>query len=156
ILGRILGKVVEKLFRELKVGESVQKRTGMKTSFDRIASSFVSFGIYIVFFILALNKIGVTTVFLNIVAIIILIVLALSILLSIKDSVPNIIAYRKIAHGKDMSIGDTLTIQHTTGKIIDMTVFEIKIETDSGDILHLPNSLLMNEPYTVRRSKRSS
>lgn len=155
IIGRILGKVVEKVLKEFKVGSAVRKKTGMKTSFEKLVSGFVSYCIYIVFFILALNKIGITAVILDIVAIIIVVVLAISLILSIKDSMPNIIAYRKLAGRKDVAVGKKITVQNITGEIEEMTLFEVKVRTSSGDIIHIPNSLLMKETYTTYNESSS-
>ncbi|MFP4119140.1 MAG: mechanosensitive ion channel domain-containing protein [Candidatus Woesearchaeota archaeon] len=156
ILGRVLGKVVEKILKEFKVGEAVRKKTKLKTSFEKVVSGFVSYSIYTVFFILALNKIGITAVILNIVAILIVVVLAISLILSIKDSMPNIIAYRKLSGRKDVAVGKTITVQNITGVIEELTIFELKVRTSSGDVIHIPNSLLMTEVYKTYAGKRSS
>ncbi|MGM5481288.1 MAG: mechanosensitive ion channel domain-containing protein [Nanobdellota archaeon] len=151
IIGRLLGRVVEKVLKEFKVGSAVRKKTGMKTSFEKLVSGFVSYSIYIVFFILALNKIGITAVILDIVAIIIIVVLSISLILSIKDSMPNIIAYRKLSGRADVTIGRKITVQNITGTIEEMTLFELKVKTSSGDIIHIPNSFLMNEKFTTHK-----
>ena len=151
ILGRVLGKVVEKLLREFNVGSAVRKKTGMKSSFEKLVSGFVSYCVYIVFFILALNKIGITAVILDIVAIILIVMLAISLILSIKDSLPNIIAYRKLTSRGDLQVGSTITVQNITGVVEELTLFEIRLKTPSGDIIHIPNSVLMTEMYRMHK-----
>ena len=50
----------------------------------------------LIFLVIALNYIGVTSLILNILSIAVIIIVVISVILSIKDNIPNIIAYRAI------------------------------------------------------------
>ncbi|MGM5480411.1 MAG: mechanosensitive ion channel domain-containing protein [Nanobdellota archaeon] len=154
ILGSVLGRIVERLFQELNIGPVISKKTGVSISFEKLVKHIVSYGIYIVFFILALNRIGITAIILDIIAILILAFIALSFFFLLKDSVPNILAYRKLSSRKDISVGNHISIQNIEGEIIDLNLFEIQVKTSSGDVIHIPNSLLLKEIFSVSSSKK--
>lgn len=153
ILGKILGKIVERILRDFQVDQAVQSQTGIKNNLHRVVGGIVSFAIYLVFFIIALNQVGITHLLLNVISIAVVIVLVISTILSIKDAVPNIIAYRQIV--KTIKVGDHIKINSVDGEIIETTVFETKIKAKSGDEIHVPNRLFLKEAH-IRRARKDA
>lgn len=154
IIGRILGKLVEKILKDFRVDGTVRKTTGLKTSLERIAGSIISYGIYFIFFIIALNYVGITSLLLNILSIAIILILAISLILTIRDNIPNIIAYNALRKNKGLKIGDYITIKAVKGTVENMSLFEVVIKTDKEDRIHIPNSLFLQEQFTCKARKK--
>src|SRR6056297_1190998 len=141
ILGRIAGKIVEKLLKDLKFDSTLKKKTSIKSSLEKLLSVFVQVSIYIIFTVIALNYVGVTSLILNILFIVVIFVLAISFILALKDLLPNLISGNKIRKVSEIQIGAKIKIENVEGTIKELTMTEVKIERTNGDILHIPNSL---------------
>lgn len=76
--------------------------------------------------------------------IIILIAVSL-ILLAFKDFIPNAFASFWIHQKKLIEIGDEIEVKDISGKVIEITLTETKIETKDKEIVLIPNSLLLKE-----------
>ena len=153
IIGRIAGRLISRIIKQFEVDSAVKKKTGVKTSFDKIIGSVVSYIIYFVFFIIALNYVGITSLLLNIISIVLIAVLAISAFMSLKESIPNIVGAIKIK--KSISLGDKIKIGTVEGTIEGITMTETKVLTKKGDVIHIPNSLFLKEKYTSRRSRKN-
>ena len=152
ILGRVLGKLVERILREFRVDKTVKDKIGVNTSMQKLASGIVSYSIYFVFLIIALNYVGITSLLLNVISIIVIALLAISLLLSVKDSIPNMLAFRRI--NRSVKIGDKIKINNVEGVVEDMTLFETKLVTKGGDEIHIPNSLFTKETHIKRANRK--
>ena len=152
ILGKILGKVVERVLRDFQLDRAVKYSTGIKNSLHRIIGGAVSFGIYTIFIVIALNTLGITHLLLNIISIAIIVVLFISLLLTIKDAIPNIVAYRQIV--RQIQQGDKLRINSVDGEVLETSLFEVIIKAGE-DELHVPNRLFLKEAH-LRRTKSTT
>ena len=68
--------------------------------------------------------------------------------LGLKDTVANVIGGFGLMLGKVIQPGDLVTIQGTTGTVIDITWRQTMIETRSGDRMAIPNSVLNTTSLT--------
>ncbi len=153
IVGRIVGKLLGKFLKEFKVDSLVKKHSNIKFSVEKFVIGFVSLLFYILFFIIALNYLGITSFILNILSFIIVVVIFLAIIFSIKDSLPNIFAYRTIT--KHLSVGNRIEFPNVKGKIIDITLLETIVETSSDDLIYIPNRLFLREIFIKKVRKKS-
>jgi small-conductance mechanosensitive channel len=152
LIGKVLGKVIERLLKEFRIDKTVKEKTGFNSSLQKIISNIVSYAIYFVFLIIALNQVGITSLLLNVLSIVVILILAISTILSIKDSVPNMIAHKRIK--ETMKKGDKITLGNSVeGKIDEITLFETKLTTKSGDEIYIPNSLFLKETH-VKKAKK--
>jgi small-conductance mechanosensitive channel len=143
IIGKILGKIVEKLILNLGITEVIQKITTLSIKTEKIVAEIVSYVIYFLGFVMALNQIGITTTVLNILSGAVLVLVLIVIFLSVKDIIPNIVAGFLI-HGKSLiNEGDTIKIHDIEGKVIQTNLVETRIETQSKDIIFVPNARLV-------------
>lgn len=154
ILGRILGKIVEKILKDFSLDPTIKKTTGLSWSFEKIIGGIVTYSIYFVFLIIALNYIGITSLLLNILSIAIITILTISTILTVKDSIPNLIAHRKLVRHDGVKKGDKIVINKVEGTIEEITLFEVRVSTKHGDVIFIPNALFLEEPYTRGARKR--
>lgn len=153
IIGRIAGRLVGRFVKNFGVDGFVKKKTSLKFSMEKFIGGLVSVVIYIVFFIIALNYVGITSLLINVLSFIIIIVIAITAILAIKDSIPNFVAYRKITKVDRVRISDFISFDNVSGTVIDMDALEVQIETKSKDIIHIPNCVFVKKMYSVKRKK---
>jgi len=154
VAGKLLGKLIHKLLHEIELNKLIKKSAGIKISAEEIISFFVTYFIYFIFIVMALNQFGLTTVVLHMIAGAILIIIIISIMLSIKDFMPNMFAGFFIHKKRFIKEGDIIEVDNTKGKIIHINLVETTIETKQGDIVYVPNSLLTKK--TIVKVKKIS
>jgi len=152
IVGRILGKIIHKVLHEIELNNILKKATGLKLSLEEIISSFISYFIYFIFIIIALEKLGLGAIVLNIVAGGIMVVIILSVFLSLKDFAPNCIAGIMIYRKGFIKEGDFIKVKGIEGKITHISLIETRVETKKKDIISIPNSILTkNEVIKLKK-----
>ncbi|MBS3164182.1 mechanosensitive ion channel [Candidatus Woesearchaeota archaeon] len=152
VLGRLLGRLALRLLRELEV-DSLLKITGVKMPLSELASSAVSHAMYFVFIVLALDRLHLATVMFNVAAAVLIVALVASVLLGVKDLVPNALAGLRLHLGGHVRPGDTIRARDIEGKVVSIGMLDTLMETKEGDSITMPNSLLLLD--TVLRKKRS-
>ncbi len=155
VVGKILGKVVKNLLHSIEFNKIIKRATGINISLEQGISFFVSYFIYFLFIVMALNQLGLTTVVLHMISGAILIIIIISIFLSIKDFMPNMFSGIFIHKKKFINVGDTINVDNTEGKVVYINLVETKIETKRGDIIYLPNSLLTKNKVTKITKRKS-
>jgi len=156
VLGKILGKFIQKALHEVELNKILRKAAGIKVSVEEIISAFITYFIYFIFIVMALNQLGLTTVVLHMISGAILIIIIISILLSIKDFMPNMFAGFFIHQKRFINEGDILKVDSTEGKVVHINLVETKIETKQGDIIYIPNSLLTKKIVVKLKKKKFS
>jgi len=154
IAGKLLGKFIHKALHEIELNKILRKAAGVKVSIEEIISTFVTYFIYFIFIVMALNQLGLTTVVLHMISGAILIIIIISILFSIKDFMPNMFAGFFIHQKGFIKEGDIINVDNTEGKVIHINLVETKIETKKGDIIYIPNSLLTKKTVIKIKKKK--
>jgi small-conductance mechanosensitive channel len=80
----------------------------------------------------------------------------LSIVLGVKDFIPNFLAGIHIMRNNVIKKGDRIRVKGTEGEIIQIELTEIKVKTKSGDIIFIPSSLFVKEEFVKLRGKKKS
>jgi len=156
VAGKLLGKLIHKLLHEIELNNLIKKSAGIKISMEEIISSFVTYFIYFIFIVMALNQLGLTTVVLHMISGAILIIIIISIMLSIKDFMPNMFAGFFIHQKRFIKEGDIIKVDNIKGKIVHVNLVETTIETKQGDIIYIPNSLLTKKTIVKVKKKKIS
>lgn len=156
IAGKLLGKFIHKLLHEIELNKFFKRAAGIKVSIEEIISTFVTYFVYFIFIVMALNQLGLTTVVLHMISGAILIIIIISILLSIKDFMPNMFAGFFIHRKRFIKEGDIIRVDNTEGKVVHINLVETKIETKQGDIIFIPNSLLTKKTVVKVKKKKLS
>ena len=153
ILGRIASKLVHKFLEFLGLEDALFKRGKRAFSVHRLISESVALIVYIIFAIIALNYIGITSIILTVLGSVAVIVILASAFLSLRDSIPNMMAYTTIVKEQSFAPGDVIKLDSVTGEIKKITVFEVQVETKIGDVIHIPNRAFVREKYTKKAKK---
>ncbi len=154
IVGKILGRLIYKFLHSFEINETFSKMAGTTLKLEEIAESFTTYFIYFITVVMILQQIGLASTILHMIAAAVMILIILSTFLGIKDFIPNLIAGFVIHGKKKFKVGQKLKIKGMAGKIIEMTLLEIKIETKNGDIIFIPNSALSKTEVTYVKTKK--
>lgn len=154
IVGRVAGRLLQKVLHELEVDRILRKAASVKFSVENSLSKVLSYFIYFIAVIVALNQLGLTTTILNMISAAVLIIIILSVILAIKDFIPNILAGMKIHRKGMISEGDKIRVRGTEGKVVQLSLTETKLETRSGDIIYMPNSILIREELAKLKKRK--
>ena len=160
LIGVVIGKVAEKVvFRILELAELdklTKKRLGVNIS--RIISKIVLYFTVIFSLILALNKVGVTTALVNTIIVVIAVFLVLFVLIGANDLFVNFFAGLVILFRHHFHVGDVIKIKekskNITGKIVEINLLSVRLETDRKESVFIPNMVLFkNQAVKVRKGK---
>jgi small-conductance mechanosensitive channel len=151
IIANIISRVIEKGLKELNVDNAIMKLAGIKISLEQIISKLVLYIIYFISIVTALNYLGIVPNIINAISYIVIILLAIFILLSIKDFIPNSIAGFSLIRKGRVKVGDNIEYKGTAGKIVEMTLVDVKLKTRKGDIIIIPNSLLVKNAFVKKK-----
>ena len=142
IIGKILGRLVYKFLHSFEVNDALEKLSGVKISLEEIASHFTTYFIYFITVVMVMQQIGIATTILHMISAGVIIIIILSTFLGIKDFIPNAIAGFFILRNKFIKVGDKIKVKGMQGNVTEITLLETKIETKSGDIILIPNSVI--------------
>jgi small conductance mechanosensitive channel len=154
ILARIVNKLILRLFKELNI-DVLFKKAGVKISLGKIVASFIQYFIYLISIILALDQLGIRTAVLNMLGAAIIVIFIILIVLAVKDFVPNFFSGIFIFQKKYFKEGELIKVKGVVGTVKEITLLETKIETESGDVLLVPNSALTKtEIVKINKTKK--
>jgi small-conductance mechanosensitive channel len=150
LAGRIIGNLVMQLLHEIGL-DVLTKRTGIGVSFEKLLGIIITYGIYFLALVMALNVLGLDSFVLNVLAYAIIATLLVSVLLSVKDFLPNIFAGFFIHRKGMIREGDKVHVDGMAAKVVKTDVMEVKLQTDKGDTIFVPNSLFVKRKLIRRR-----
>ncbi len=154
VLGKVLGRLSLKLLSEVEINEIFKLATGLNVKFDRIISLVISYFIYFVFGMWALEKLGLSSVILNIIAVGIIVLFVIAVVLGIKDFFPNVIAGLFLHAKRIVNEGEKVEIDSVKGKVVQVGLVETELVSFSGDSIFVPNSaFLRSKTIKIKRSK---
>lgn len=154
LLGKLIGKLVLRFLHELEVNRLVKQLTRTSFPLEEFISSGLTYLTYFAFIILSLETLGLNPQVFNLIAAGIIAVVVISVLLAVKDIIPNVIAGIFIHLSNHIREGDSITVKDITGKVEQVGMVETKLETRAGDTIYVPNSLL-TKSIVARKRKRT-
>ena len=143
VLGRIVGKLIQRVLNEIELNNIIKKAVGIKIRLEESIGLFVTYFIYFVAIVMALGHLGLQTYILHIISGAVLLLIVLSIFLGIKDFIPNVMAGLFIHRKGFLNEGDNIQYNDLKGKIIKLNLLETRIQTKGGDVIYIPNSILV-------------
>ena len=151
IVGRIGDKVIQYLLAEFRVNKTLDEVTHVRFPVEGAIGLCVRYLTYVVFVLLALNTLGLTTLIIELGAIAGLVALLIAALLAARDIVPNLIAGIKLYRGV-LIAGQEIVVGDVKGKVQKLTLTHTLLKTKGGDIMVVPNAFLLRQPL-IRKKK---
>jgi small conductance mechanosensitive channel len=145
ILGTVVGKLLQKLLSEIELNKIVRSVTGLNLKLEEILGKGVTFIIYFLFIMWGLELLGLGALIVKILSWVVIIIIVVSIVLSIKDFLPNMISGIYIHLRGIIKEGESIRTKSVSGKIKDIGLVETVFETESKETVVIPNSALLKE-----------
>ncbi|MFW6013551.1 MAG: mechanosensitive ion channel domain-containing protein [Candidatus Nanoarchaeia archaeon] len=153
IVGKVVGRLSLKLLNEIELNNLFRLATGMTVKVDQISSSVISYFIYFVFTMWALENLGLGSIILNILAGGVILLVLIAIVLGIKDFFPNVIA-GLFLHGKRIiKEGENVEIDSINGKVVHIGLVETELSSSEGDRIYVPNAAFLKS-RTIKVKKK--
>jgi len=152
IIGKILGRIVRKFLKELDFDVFIKKSFNFKHATNKI-SSLISWIIYVAALLVALNNVGLTTTVFNVLFSVVIITVAISLLIGLKDLIPNFIAGLSLKKDDKLKEGFFIEVDGSKGKIISLGFVETILKNSKGEEIILPNYFLKNNRVKIIKRK---
>ena len=149
-LGILAQKLLYKLLKEVGLNK-IMSKVGLTHNLEKWVSSIVSYVIYLVFIVIFLNHLGITSIVLYLVLGAVLMLIILTFLVGLKDVIPNFVAWLLLQRNSKIKHGHRVEVKEIYGIVEKVGYLETEIKTDSGDILYVPNSLFMKSKFKVKK-----
>ncbi len=142
ILGKLLGSLVKRILTEIRLDRLVKSLTGISLQVESFISSLVKYFTYFVFVIWALEKLGLGSIVLNLLAGGVILIVIVSFILGIKDFIPNAVAGIFLHVKGILREDDWIKTDDIEGRVVKVELVDTQLETRSKDIIFIPNSVL--------------
>jgi len=153
ILGKLLGKLLQVILNQFELDVTL-KGAGLELPLEQMIASLLTYTIYVLSIIFALTILGIAEHVVNIIAIIAGIIIIIYMFLGLKDFVPNAIAGIILSRRKTINKGARLSAHGMTGTVTHFTLIDTKMMTDDGDLIAIPNIILIRQPYIIHTEEK--
>ncbi|MFT4310389.1 MAG: mechanosensitive ion channel domain-containing protein [Candidatus Woesearchaeota archaeon] len=154
IAGKLLGKLLHRVLRDTSLDKLVHSATHVKIPLTDIIANGITYFIYFIAIIMALDTLQVATYVLKAVSVGIILLILLFMFLGLKDFIPNAIAGIILQKKHFLFVNDLVRVGTIEGKLVHMNLIESRVQTAKGDIIYIPNSHLLKEKV-VKISEKS-
>lgn len=154
IIGQLISKVAYRVLNTLEIDKKF-RMISVRISLEHFLSGVTEYVTYFISIVLALNQIGLTTAVINSIAIIGIILIIISSVLTLTDIVPNIFGFILIHHKGLFQAGNTISIESIEGKVIKVSLTDTKVEKSNGDLIYIPNAKIIKSQITVIQTEKS-
>ncbi len=148
-LGILVKKIVFKILQQVELN-SVLSKAGITYNMERTISFVVSFVIYLITFVIFLDQLGITSIVVYFVVGAILMLIVLTFVVSLKDVIPNMVAWIALMKRGKIKIGSKIEVCEIKGIVERIGLLETEIKTEQGDILFVPNSLFVKQKMWLK------
>lgn len=153
IVSRIVGKFIQTILHGFELNKTLKQRLNVQMRLEQFFGTTITYVLYFITLVLVLDILQLTGIIAYLAGVILITIIAMSILLSIKDFLPNFMAGLLLQRRKRARIGAHIQFRGIKGKIIQRTLLETRVETEKGDIFNIPNSLFMKEVMIKFKAK---
>ncbi len=153
IAGNLLGKLTKKFLHSFEIDDVLGKQ-GFKFPIEKFIASIVKYIVYFMGIVWALSQLGLATTVLQAILVVVLILIIAIIILAFKDFIPNITAGFFIFQKKEIQPGDYIYVDNVEGKVIEIDLVETKLKAKGGDVLLVPNTVLLKNEVRKKETKK--
>lgn len=149
-LGILTKKLILKILKEVELNK-IMSRVGIKHDLEGGISSIVMYLIYLATIIIFLDHFKIGSIVLYIILGALLMLLILTLLVGLKDVIPNFMAWLILQKRGNIKVGKKIDVKEISGEVEKIGFLETEIKTDSGDVLYVPNNLFLKSKFKLRR-----
>ncbi|MBI2668670.1 mechanosensitive ion channel [Candidatus Woesearchaeota archaeon] len=149
-LGILAKKLAARLLREVELNRIMHK-VNVMYDVERWISWIISSVIYLITFVWFLKQLGITSTVLYIVVGAIFMLLVLTIIVGLKDVIPNFVGWIFLQRQDKVKEGSRIDVKEIAGTVEKIGFLETEIKTDNEDILYVPNALFLKNKFWVKK-----
>ena len=149
LLGKLIGTLLHRTLRKIELNTVLAEGFAIRYNVEGIIATLASLIIYAYAILFALSILGLNRIVLTIIGGIVIIIFTLSILFSIRDLLPNIIAGVEIQRKGFYKEGDTITVDDEKARVIDAGLLETILENEQGERIIVPSSLMLKKEIRI-------
>jgi len=150
ILGLFIKKILCKILREVNLNKTMNT-IGIMVNVEKWVSNIISFIIYLVTVVYFLSYLGITSIVLYLLVGAILMLLILTLLVGLRDVLPNFIGWLFLQKKKKIKEGHKINLREIAGIVEKIGYLETEIRTEQGDLLYVPNSLFLKSKFQLKK-----
>jgi len=148
LIGFVIGKIIQiliiKFFKISDLDRIFKKKTGIKLPLSILVSTVLSYFVYIIAIVMALNQLQIATTIIETIVIILVVILVLFVIFGMNDVFANLSAGIFIKIRGNIKPGDYIRIKdkHIEGYVISINTLNIRLETKKDETVFIPNMIL--------------
>ena len=148
VAARVISLLADVGLRRLKVDQALRTGFGIRISVSALASQVLLWGIAGVSVLWSLEVLGINALVVTALAIFALVIIAFSIVLALRDLVPNFIAGTEMRRKGFFSEGDAIVIDGEKARVLEAGMLETILE-QGGMRIVVPNAMLLRREIVV-------
>jgi small-conductance mechanosensitive channel len=148
-LGILAKKLTKRILTEVGLNK-VMGKVGVTVNLEKWVSTIISYVIYLFTVVIFLDQLGIKSIVLYLIAGALLMLVILTLLVGLKDVIPNFIGWLFIKKKNLISEGHKVHIREIAGTVERIGYLETEIKTDNHDLLYVPNSLFLRSKFRVK------
>ena len=148
-LARILALSIDAGLRRIRLNEALRSGFGIPFNVSGIIGQLILWSISAITVLWALRIIGLNRIVLTILAVIALVIIVFSMVLALRDLVPNLVAGAEMHRKGFFAEGDTVMIDGETAQVLETGLLETILEQEDVRIV-IPNALMLRKEIVVQ------
>jgi len=156
VVGNILAKIVKKILHEIELNNFLKSISNVDVRLEELISMFVKFFIYFIFVVYVLNYLKLSTIIINVLLIVILIIVGFSVIVSIRNFLPDLFAGISISKRKLIFEGETIEIDGIVATIKKIDPTSIQLLTRDNEIMFYPASQFLKKKLKILPKKEGN
>ncbi|HLC51931.1 MAG TPA: mechanosensitive ion channel domain-containing protein [Candidatus Nanoarchaeia archaeon] len=148
-LGMLAKKLIYRILKEIELNK-IMNKVGVTYDLEKWVSAIISYLIYLITIVFALNQLGITSIVLYIVVGGLMMLAILTLLVGLKDVIPNFVAWILLQRKGRVIEGHHINVREIAGQVEKFGFLETEIRTENGDLLYVPNSLFLKSKFWVK------
>ncbi len=150
VIGILAKKFTYRVFKEVGLNR-IMSNVGITYDLERMVSSIISYVIYLFSMVVFLDRLGIRSMVLYLIAGGLLALLILTLLVGLKDVIPNVVGWIYVQKKGVIKEGKLLEVREIVGVVERVGYLETEIKTKEGDLLYVPNSLFLKSKFKIRQ-----
>ncbi|MBR9700961.1 mechanosensitive ion channel family protein [Candidatus Woesearchaeota archaeon] len=157
IVGRITDRALHKLLLRTEFDDRCFRIFGRRRRYAFSTRRTIVRVIYVLTILAALSEIGLAILAVKLFIGLLIFIVVISTIIGAIDMVPHLLGRRTLAARK-VAVGDEISLEdphgRVEGKVVGITLLELKLKRPNGDILFLPLASFVSNSFTKRRPKK--
>ncbi len=154
ITAQIIGRITKKSLEKIKLNTFIKETFKTKIDLETIIPTIITYIIYFYFLLFSLSILGLNRIILSIIGIIVLIIIFLSILIFLRDLIPNLIVGYEIRKKKLYEKNDIIIYEGEKAKMKEINLLNTIIEKKTGEKIILPNSIILKKEIIIEQEEK--